>query len=133
MVIRAEEGAQAVALDGDVSPHAPGGGLRDRRPQREDVCAALEPDPGALQTLPQRHSFSDLWTAYAAVFDERLHTSVGKGAGQTNHMERWYCTLRQRLWRYVRRTLSFSKSEAMHHMVTKWFIVEHNRKAALKT
>ena len=86
--------------------------------------------------IPERykrcHSFSDLWKAYAKVFDERHHESVGKEAGETNHMERWYGTLRQRLGRYVRRTLSFSKSEAMHHMVTKWFIVEHNRKMALK-
>lgn len=40
------------------------------------------------------------------------------------YMERWYGRLRQRLSRYVQRTLSFSKSEAMHPMVTKWFIVE---------
>ena len=63
------------------------------------------------------------------MFDERRHASVGKVAGETSHMERWYNTLRQRLGRYVRRMLSFSKSEAMHHLVTKWFIVEHNRKA----
>ena len=28
--------------------------------------------------------------------------------------------------RYVRKTLSFSKRDAFHHMVTKWFIVDHN-------
>jgi hypothetical protein len=41
-------------------------------------------------------------------------------------MERWYCTLHQRQARCVRKTLSFSKSDGFHHMVTKWFIVEHN-------
>ncbi len=41
-------------------------------------------------------------------------------------MERWYNTLRQRLARFVRKTLSFSKSDAFHHMVTKWFIAEYN-------
>ena len=41
-------------------------------------------------------------------------------------MERWYCTLRQRQVRYVRKTLSFSKSDAYHHMVTNWFIIDHN-------
>lgn len=91
--------------------------------------------------IPERykrcHSFSDLWKAYRQVFDESSHESVGNAAftrgeaGETNHMERWYCTLRQHLGRYVRRTLSFSKSEAMHHTVTKWFILEHNRKMAL--
>lgn len=33
-------------------------------------------------------------------------------------MERWNCTLRQKLARYVRKTLSFSKAEYMHHLVT---------------
>jgi IS1 family transposase len=49
-------------------------------------------------------------------------------------MERFYCTLRQRLARYVRKTLSFSKSERMHHsvhhsvhhLVTRWFIGLYN-------
>jgi IS1 family transposase len=40
-------------------------------------------------------------------------------------MERWYNTLRQRLARFVRKTLSF-QSDAYHHMVTKWFIAEYN-------
>ena len=79
------------------------------------------------------HSFSDLWKGYRKVFDAERHESVGKEAGETNHMERWYGTLRQRLGRYVRRTLSFSKSGAMHHMVTKWFIMEHNRKMTLRS
>ena len=47
-------------------------------------------------------------------------------AGQTSHMERWYCTLRQKQARFVRETLSFSKSDAFHHMITKWYITEHN-------
>lgn len=72
------------------------------------------------------HSFSDLWEAYAKVFPRETHRSVGKGAGETNHMERWNNTLRQRLARYVRKTLSFSKSDTMHHTVTKWFITEYN-------
>ncbi|MBI3660481.1 IS1 family transposase, partial [Candidatus Acetothermia bacterium] len=35
-------------------------------------------------------------------------------------------TLRQRLARYVRKTLSFSKSEQYHERVTRWFIVNYN-------
>jgi IS1 family transposase len=72
------------------------------------------------------HSFSDFWEAYQQVFPKETHRCVGKETGQTAHMERWYNTLRQRLARFVRKTLSFSKSDAYHHMVTKWFIVEYN-------
>ena len=72
------------------------------------------------------HSFSDFWNAYQKVFPEDTHQSVGKGSGQVNHMERWNCTLRQKIARYVRKTLSFSKSDRMHHIVTRWFIVEYN-------
>jgi len=72
------------------------------------------------------HTFSDFWDAYQKVFPEETHRSVGKNTGETNHMERWNCTLRQRLARYVRKTLSFSKVEYMHHLVTRWFIVDYN-------
>jgi len=72
------------------------------------------------------HSFSDFWDAYQAVFPEETHQSVGKDSGQVNHMERWNCTLRQKVARYVRKTLSFSKSDHMHHIVTRWFIIEYN-------
>lgn len=71
-------------------------------------------------------AFSDFWKAYQKVLPPETHTAVGKETGQTAHMERWYCTLRQRQARYVRKTLSFSKSDAFHHMVTKWFIFDHN-------
>ena len=72
------------------------------------------------------HTFSDFWDAYQKVFPKETHRSVGKDSGETNHMERWNCTLRQKLARYVRKTLSFSKVEYMHHLVTRWFIVEYN-------
>jgi hypothetical protein len=35
-------------------------------------------------------------------------------------------TLRQRLSRFVRKTLSFSKSEQSHELVTRWFIILYN-------
>lgn len=75
-----------------------------------------------------RHSFtfSDFWESYQLVFPEETHQSVGKERGETAHMERWYCTFRQRLARFVRKTLSFSKSDAFHHMTTKWFIHDYN-------
>lgn len=72
------------------------------------------------------HSFSDFWDAYQKVFDTQTHQAVGKESGQTAHVERWNNTLRQRLARFVRKALSFSKSDVYHHIVTKWFITEYN-------
>lgn len=80
------------------------------------------------ETYRHCHDFSDLWDAYAKVFSKETHRSVGKEAGETNPMERWNNTLRQRLARYVR--LSFSKTDLMHHAVTKWFIVDYNLECA---
>jgi insertion element IS1 protein InsB len=71
-------------------------------------------------------SYSDFWEAYQKVLPQETHHAVGKESGQVSHMERWYCTLRQHQARYVRKTLSFSKRDTFHHMVTKWFIVDHN-------
>lgn len=76
-----------------------------------------------------------LWRYFAFVkqverhplFEPWLHRGwVWKERGKTAHIERWNLTLRQRLGRYVRETLSFSKSDAFHHMVTKGFIIEYN-------
>ncbi|HEY9152834.1 MAG TPA: IS1 family transposase [Anaerolineales bacterium] len=71
-------------------------------------------------------SYSGFWDAYQLVFPVETHHCVGKGSGQTNPMERWYCTLRQSCARCVRKTLSFSKSNAMHEIVTRLFIIHHN-------
>ena len=77
-------------------------------------------------TYKSCQSYSDFWEAYQLVFPEETHQCVGKGSGQTNHMERWYNTLRQSSARFVRKTLSFSKSETMHEIVTRLFIIRHN-------
>jgi len=71
-------------------------------------------------------SFSDLWDAYQLVFPPEIHQCIGKGERQTNHMERWYNRLRQSNARFVRKTLSFSKSDTMHEIVTRSFIIKHN-------
>ncbi len=54
------------------------------------------------------------------------HFAVGKDSGLTNHVERWTCTLRQRVGRFVRKSLSFSKSEEMHELMLKLFIHNYN-------
>lgn len=74
----------------------------------------------------QCHTFSDFWEAYQLVFPAETHRSVGKAQGETNHMERWNNTLRQSNARYVRKTLSFSKSDCYHELVTRLFIVRYN-------
>lgn len=72
------------------------------------------------------HSFSDFWHAYEHLLHTGTHQMLGKETGQTAHVERWNGILRQRLARYVRKTLSFSKSDRMYHLVTKWFIWDYN-------
>ena len=77
-------------------------------------------------------SFSDFWEAYRKVFPEKSHTCVGKESGETAHVERWNNTLRQRISRFVRKTLSFSKKEVWHNMVTKLFVYNYNISVAVK-
>ena len=72
------------------------------------------------------HTFSDFWEAYRKVFRTGRHHSVGKESGQTAHVERWNNTLRQRLARFVRKTLSFSKSDTFHELVLRLFIHSYN-------
>ena len=62
------------------------------------------------------HCFTDFWKAYQLVIPPAQHTAVGKESGETAHVERWNNTLRQRLARFVRKTLSFSKSDVMHEI-----------------
>lgn len=71
-------------------------------------------------------SYSDFWQAYQQVFPSQTHQSVGKDSGETNHVERWNNTLRQRLARFVRKTLSFSKSEVYHKAVLKLYLHYYN-------
>lgn len=81
----------------------------------------------------RRQRFSDFWGAYGVVFSEKYHQQVDKESGECAHVERWFCTLRQRLARFVRKTLSFSKSERMHHLVTKLFVMAYNRELSLSS
>ena len=90
----------------------------------EKTCRNLwERIPEAYRSC---RTFSDYWDAYQMVFPEQTHSSVGKKSGETNHIERWNNTLRQRLGRFVRKTLSFSKSERFHEMALAIFIHRYN-------
>jgi IS1 family transposase len=87
------------------------------------------------KTIPDlfRHAqcYTDFWKAYAKVLPAAQHTAVGKESGETAHVERWNLTLRQRLARFVRRTLSFSKSSQMHEACLRLFIHRYNNSHAL--
>ena len=58
---------------------------------------------------------------------------MDKASGETAHVERWNCTLRQRVSRYVRKTLSFSKMDRMHHLATKYFVWHYNLDGIINT
>ena len=82
------------------------------------------------QAVPERYKastcYSDFWEAYQKVIPQDQHEATGKEEGETCHVERWINTLRQRLSRFVRKTLSFSKSHYMHHCCLKLFIHRYN-------
>ena len=70
---------------------------------------------------------TDFWDAYRAAVPEERHAAAGKEAGLTNHVERFWCTLRQRCGRFVRRTLSFSECPRNHVGALWYFIRLYNR------
>ena len=70
---------------------------------------------------------TDFLPAYRAVVPEERHAAAGKEAGLTNHVERFWCTLRQRCARLVRKTLSFSKGWRNHVGALWYFIRLYNR------
>ena len=76
--------------------------------------------------------YSDFWEAYRAVIPEERHEAVGKGSGELAHVERWNNTLRQRLARFVRKTLSFSESDEMHEVCLKLFLHRYNTDIILR-
>jgi insertion element IS1 protein InsB len=77
------------------------------------------------------HCYSDFWEAYRLVIPSEQHTAAGKESGLTAHVERWNNTLRQRLGRFARKSLSFSKSDMMHEMCLRLFLHDYNKSLAL--
>ena len=75
--------------------------------------------------------YSDFWAAYQAVLPDDQLIQVGKETGETAHVERWNNTLRQRLGRFVRKTLSFSKSLVMHGSALRFFLHRYNLEIAI--
>ena len=69
-------------------------------------------------------AYTDFWDAYRAIFPSKRHRPVGKDTGKTNHIERFNCTMRQRISRLVRKTLSFSK-KLENHIGAIWYFIHH--------
>jgi len=76
---------------------------------------------------------TDQYEAYMGVIPAQRHRAITKHARKTNHIERFNNTLRQRLSRLVRETLSCSKKLTHHIGAIKYFICHYNltRTAAL--
>ncbi|MER3432869.1 MAG: IS1 family transposase, partial [Leptolyngbya sp. ERB_1_1] len=74
----------------------------------------------------------DYWEAYQAVLPSKRHCAVGKETGLTSYIERFNHTLRQRVSRLVRKTLSFSKKLANHISAIWHFIHYYNEQIRLQ-
>lgn len=98
---------------------------------RRHAASCCTGRPGGWERIPQDYKasllFTDFWAAYARVLPPEWHRATGKGRGQTYPIERLNNVLRQRLARFVRRTLSFSKSDVMHDNCLRLFLHEYNR------
>jgi IS1 family transposase len=76
--------------------------------------------------------FTDYWSAYACVLPKNRHAAVGKQTGLNNYIERFNLTMRQRVSKLVRSSLSFSKNIKNHIAAIKFFLFHDNlSKAAL--
>ena len=99
-----------------------------------------------FKSIPQKYRqkatfYTDSWHAYNAppiresshkgVIPEKQHRVIKKQSRKTNHIERFNCTLRQRISRLVRKALSFSKKLAHHIGAIKYFICHYNQEKAL--
>ena len=79
----------------------------------------------------QGHSFTNCLGVSASVITEEQHLAVGKETGEAAPVDCWKNTLRQRLARFVRLTLSFSKSVVMHEACLLLFLHRYNLDRAI--
>lgn len=82
------------------------------------------------QKIPEQYQhcryYSDEFRPYKFCFPRTQLRQVKKQEGLTNHVERWNNTLRQRIGRFVRKTLSFSKKVEAHYRALQLFIYDYN-------
>ena len=68
--------------------------------------------------------YTDYWQVYETALPSKRHRAVGKESGLTSYTERFNNTLRQRVSRLVRRTLTFSK-KLDNHIGAIWNFIYH--------
>jgi insertion element IS1 protein InsB len=96
--------------------------VRDRRRDNAKELWAKIP----LVYCEQATFHADQYDTYQGVIPVARHQAITKKAWKTNHIERFNNTLRQRVSRLVRGTLSFSKKLANHIGAIKFFICYYN-------
>jgi insertion element IS1 protein InsB len=82
---------------------------------RRDITGA----EGLWESLPPVYRqcavcYTDFWSAYEEIFPSERHRPVPKQSGKTGYIERLNNTMRQRISRSVRKTLSFSEKIGNH-------------------
>jgi len=73
---------------------------------------------------------TDQYDVYNGVIPAERHKAITKKARKTNHIERFNNTLRQRLSRLVRATLSCSKKVENHIGAIKFFLCHYTLEKA---
>ena len=91
---------------------------------RESAKALWAKIPLVYQEQATFHT--DQYVAYTSVIPVERHKAITKHARKTNHIERFNNTLRQRVARLVRETLSFSKKLVNHIGAIKYLICYYN-------
>jgi len=85
---------------------------------------------GLWQALPESYRqqatfYTDDWDAYKQIIPEAQHR-FSKQKKHTNHVERFFCSLRQRASRLVRLSLSFSKKLNRHINSIRFVVMHYN-------
>lgn len=81
-----------------------------------------------IPAVYQEHAlfYTDHYAVYTGLIPSAQHRAISQLARKTNHVERFNCTLRQRVSRLVRATLSFSKKLSNHIGAIHYFICDYN-------
>ncbi len=89
---------------------------------RNSVVAVWKSMPGVYRQCAV--IYTDYWEAYTTVLPSKRHCAVAKESGLTSYIEWLNNTLRQRVSRLVRKTLSFSK-KLDNHIGAIWNFIHH--------
>ena len=76
--------------------------------------------------------YTDQYAGYPGIIPVGQHRAISKQFRKTNHIERFNCTLRQRISRLVRAALSFSRKLANHIGAIRYFLCHYNLTLAAK-